>query len=203
MDSRAVTVTAVGDIMLGDNPHHIGRGVGSTWEYLSLENNLSHLKPYLSSDIMIGNLECTLGEISSKNPKRRAFVAPESRAKELKSLGFTHLGIANNHILEHGVHKAIQTKIALEKAGLVACGSINPVFETVNGNRIAIFCYSLEYEKRSAAWQGFQELIARDLPCTFLYNQKIIVAVRSNLRDIQIDHRGYLINIKEWWISSR
>ena len=62
---------------------------------------------------------------------------------------------------------------------------------------------SLEYEKRSAAWQGFQELIARDLPCTFLYNQKIIVAVRSNLRDIQIDHRGYLINIKEWWISSR
>jgi len=148
MDSRAVTVTAVGDIMLGDNPHHIGRGVGSTWKYLSLENHLSHLKPYLSSDIVIGNLECTLGEISSKNPKRRAFVAPESRAKELKSLGFTHLGIANNHILEHGVHKAVQTKIALEKAGLVACGSINPVFETVNGNRIAIFCYSLEYEKQ-------------------------------------------------------
>ncbi len=44
---------------------------------------------------------------------------------------------------------------------------------------------SLGYEKRSAAWQGFQELIVRDLPCTFLYNQKVIVAVRSNLRDIQ------------------
>jgi len=148
MASRVVTVTVVGDIMLGDNPHHIGRGVASTWKHSSIENHLSHLKPYLSSDIVIGNLECTLGEISSKNPKRRAFVAPESRAKELKSLGFTHLGVANNHILEHGVQKAIQTKIALEKAGLVACGSINPVFQTVNGNRIAIFCYSLAYENK-------------------------------------------------------
>jgi len=148
MDSRTITLTAVGDIMLGDNPHHIGRGVASKWKHLSLEKHLSHLKPYFSSDIVMGNLECTLGEIKSNNPKRRAFVAPKKRAKELKGLGFTHLSVANNHIVEHGFHKASQTKIALEEAGLVACGSINPIFKKVNSSLIAIFCYSLAYEKK-------------------------------------------------------
>jgi Bacterial capsule synthesis protein PGA_cap len=147
LDSRTLTVTAVGDIMLGDNALHIGRGVASTWRQLSLEDQLGLLKPYLSGNIVIGNLECVLGAISSKNPKRRAYIAPASRAKELKNIGFTHLGLANNHILEHGFHAATHTRNALEDAGVIVCGPSNPVIHTINGKLIAIFNYSLTKER--------------------------------------------------------
>ena len=149
MDSKTLTITAVGDIMLGDNPHHLGRGVATKWKHRSLTDQLKHLKPFFSSDLVIGNLECTLGNIASKNPLRRAFVAPSSRANELKELGFTHLSIANNHILEHGAPKAIDTKMALERAGLTACGDANPIGQRINGAEFAVFSYSLAADPKN------------------------------------------------------
>ena len=61
----------------------------------------------------------------------------------------------------------------------------------------------LDYEGRSRAWQEFQDVIARDLPCTFLFNQKIIAAVRTNLNGVEMDGRGYLVTLKDWWLSDR
>lgn len=57
--------------------------------------------------------------------------------------------------------------------------------------------------QRSKAWQGFHETVARDLPCTFLYNQQIITSVHVRLQGVRMDHRGYLVSIKDWWISGQ
>ena len=143
MDRRSLTVISVGDIMLGDNHLHIGRGVGSTWRKHSLTHLLRHLTPELAGDVVIGNLECVLGKPSSRCPKDLIYIAPESRAKQLRMLGFTHLGMANNHILQHGEFLAKRTRSCVELQGIHACGTSNPTSITIRDISIDIFTYSL------------------------------------------------------------
>jgi len=51
-------------------------------------------------------------------------------------------------------------------------------------------------------WKQFQSQVADDLPCTFLFSQKILIGYHKNLRNVITDNRGYLINVKEWWLDS-
>jgi peptide/nickel transport system substrate-binding protein len=58
-------------------------------------------------------------------------------------------------------------------------------------------------ELRYRSWREFQTTVAGDLPCTFLFNQEIICGIRSRLKDVRVNENGYLINVKEWWVSHR
>lgn len=146
----------MGDIMLGDNHLHINRGVASTWKNQTLETVLAHLKNVLSGDIVIGNLECILGKIDSMNPLKRTYTASPDRAKELKNIGFTHLGLANNHILEQGLELSIQTKKIVQDAGLITCGTTNPTCTKVKGNMVEIYTYSIVKERYQNAFYANQ-----------------------------------------------
>jgi len=52
-------------------------------------------------------------------------------------------------------------------------------------------------------WQEFQKLVASDIPCTFLFTQSILVGCNKNLKNVITDKRGYLVNVKEWWLETR
>jgi peptide/nickel transport system substrate-binding protein len=62
---------------------------------------------------------------------------------------------------------------------------------------------AMDAETRIDAWHKFQAVVAEDLPCTFLYNQEIICGLSNSLHDVEISGKGYLINVKDWWISKR
>ncbi len=50
-------------------------------------------------------------------------------------------------------------------------------------------------------WYEYQELIQRDQPYTFLYYEVQPNGVRDRLRDVRMDIRGHLINVREWWVA--
>ena len=61
--------------------------------------------------------------------------------------------------------------------------------------------FSWDKKQKKMYWQEFQREVAKDIPCTFLFSQKIIVASNKNIQNVHMDGRGFLVNIKEWWID--
>ncbi|MFC2088700.1 ABC transporter substrate-binding protein [Calditrichota bacterium] len=58
-------------------------------------------------------------------------------------------------------------------------------------------------KQRKYFWNKFQKLIAEDIPCTFLFSQSILVGSNNNLKNVAPDKRGYLVNVKEWWLETK
>ncbi|UCC49684.1 MAG: hypothetical protein JSV41_05870 [Gemmatimonadota bacterium] len=59
-------------------------------------------------------------------------------------------------------------------------------------------------EDRSQAlplWQEYQEILQWEQPYTFLYYDVRPNGLRTRLRDVQMDIRGALQNVKDWWVE--
>jgi poly-gamma-glutamate capsule biosynthesis protein CapA/YwtB (metallophosphatase superfamily) len=114
-----VTFAAVGDTMLGNSPE-LPADPGSY---------LDHVKGQLSGDVVFGNLEGTLTDVSD-SPKCGgapssdcyAFRTPPSYARYLAADGFTVMNDANNHSYDFGQEGLEQTIAALHKAGIAQDG---------------------------------------------------------------------------------
>jgi poly-gamma-glutamate capsule biosynthesis protein CapA/YwtB (metallophosphatase superfamily) len=110
-----VTFAAVGDTMLGNTPE-LPSDPGSY---------LDHVKGQLTGDVVFGNLEGTLTDVSD-SPKCGgapsgdcyAFRTPPSYARYLAADGFTVMNNANNHSYDFGEAGLDQTIAALHKAGI-------------------------------------------------------------------------------------
>lgn len=50
-------------------------------------------------------------------------------------------------------------------------------------------------------WHEYQEILHREQPYTFLYYEVRPNGVRNRLRDVRMDIRGSLINVRDWWIT--
>ncbi|MBS1895244.1 MAG: CapA family protein [Actinobacteria bacterium] len=115
----AITLTAVGDTMLGNNPE-LPADPGSY---------LDAVKGQLRGDVVFGNLEGTLTDVSS-SPKCGgesggdcyAFRTPPGYARHLAAAGFTVMSDANNHSYDFGAAGLEQTVDALHKAGIAQTG---------------------------------------------------------------------------------
>jgi Bacterial capsule synthesis protein PGA_cap len=110
-----VTVTAVGDIVMGTTTYGLPPDGGKTF--------FDGVDQELRGDVVLGNLEGTLstGGASKCGPGSTdcyAFRTPPSYAKWLKRAGFTVLNLANNHAYDFGETGFRQTKQALARAGL-------------------------------------------------------------------------------------
>ena len=60
-------------------------------------------------------------------------------------------------------------------------------------------------EDRAAAlplWQEYQAIIQQDQPYTFLFFDERPNGIRNRVRNVTMDVRGSLINVKDWWIRS-
>jgi len=50
-------------------------------------------------------------------------------------------------------------------------------------------------------WHEYQEIMQQDQPNTFLYYDMRINASRERLRGVEMDIRGDLISVRDWWIA--
>jgi poly-gamma-glutamate synthesis protein (capsule biosynthesis protein) len=148
-----ISIVAVGDIMLGDGVQRIRRGVRAAWQGKRLSESLAHLRPLLSGkDLCIGNLECMLGDVHPRNPRRMTYKGEAVHVDGLRALGFTHLALANNHILDEGLDVARQTKEFTEEAGITPLCGTAAKRTTIAGNTVEIFCFNLIQDHTAAGF---------------------------------------------------
>ncbi|MGC4020432.1 MAG: CapA family protein [Cyclobacteriaceae bacterium] len=129
-----LTITGVGDIMMGSNYPN-----GGTLPPNGGSDLMKSVKSILSSsDITFGNLEGTLldkGGIAKtcRDPKVcYVFRTPESYVKNLVDAGFDVMSVANNHSADFGWEGKVKTEKMLESAGINFAGqATNPsaIFE--------------------------------------------------------------------------
>jgi poly-gamma-glutamate synthesis protein (capsule biosynthesis protein) len=121
--SAALTVCAVGDVMLGEGPYYLDRGVRSALLRQGVQHPFAAVRDLLGrGDLVLGNLEAVCAPLPPRAGLReRTFRAPPEAVAALAHAGFTHLSVANNHFLGHGEQAAAQCQ-----AGLLAQG-IQPV----------------------------------------------------------------------------
>jgi poly-gamma-glutamate capsule biosynthesis protein CapA/YwtB (metallophosphatase superfamily) len=115
---RSVSITAVGDTMLGSTPT-LPPSPGTYFEAVAEE---------LRGDIVFGNLEGSLTNVS-ESPKCEAgstdcfaFRAPPSYAQKLHEAGFTVMSNANNHSFDFGQSGEDETVRALRGADIAQTG---------------------------------------------------------------------------------
>ena len=132
------TIGFVGDIMFHSSQLRrawLGKDDSGADRGYDFSPSFEWITPYLEApDLMIGNLETTLGGPGSAliTEERYAFreyqayptfTAPDELAPALASAGFDLLGTANNHCLDSGLEGASRTLDRLEEAGLAATGT--------------------------------------------------------------------------------
>jgi poly-gamma-glutamate capsule biosynthesis protein CapA/YwtB (metallophosphatase superfamily) len=137
--TATVSVTWVGDMTFGTLNAWPPAGTGSL---------LDAVKPYLHSDLTVGNLESALGDLSmSKCAPGEAncyqFEAPDYTARDLKRDGFSAVNVANNHTLDAGSAGEASTDQALRAAGLEWAGRPGQItYITRNGIKIALLGFA-------------------------------------------------------------
>jgi len=136
---QALTITAVGDIMMGTTypepllPPHDGQGI-----FDAVKGS------FQGADILFGNLEGPLldeGESTKcKNPGKTcyAFKTPPRYVVYLKDAGFTALNIANNHASDFGKEGVESTLSTLGAAEIQPVGGKAIATYTIKGRRIAV-----------------------------------------------------------------
>jgi poly-gamma-glutamate capsule biosynthesis protein CapA/YwtB (metallophosphatase superfamily) len=120
--AASVTITAVGDMMLGNTPD---LAPDAATYFRSVEPALSH-----GAQIVFGNLEGTLTTATAgkcgnaKHPSTNcfAFRNPPEYARYFKRAGFTILNNANNHSFDFGAAGQAQTVKAIHAVGLAQTG---------------------------------------------------------------------------------
>jgi Bacterial capsule synthesis protein PGA_cap len=114
----SVTLTAVGDMELGDTPQ-LPADPGTY---------LTPVKAQLAAPIVFGNLEGTLTNASTgskcgpTSSECYAFRVPTTYAAIYRAAGFTVLNSANNHSHDFGAAGVASTSAALRAAGIAQAG---------------------------------------------------------------------------------
>jgi poly-gamma-glutamate capsule biosynthesis protein CapA/YwtB (metallophosphatase superfamily) len=125
-DTLRISVSAVGDIMMGSDfpspilPHNSGKHL------------FNEVKEYLESDVVFGNLEGPLceGGYTGKNLKSGrayAFRTPPKYAGNLSDAGFNLMSLANNHARDFGTMGVKSTMNVLDSFDIEHSGPIGDI----------------------------------------------------------------------------
>lgn len=145
--AEPLVITAVGDIMLSGSGEKIYREYGYDYPFAATRAILQQ------GDILIGNLESPLASrgIEFKKKKFR-FKADPRAALALRNAGFTHLSLANNHILDFGGEGLKETLAALDVNAIIYAGAGQNLAAArtaatteLKGVKVAFLSYSLTY----------------------------------------------------------
>ena len=113
-----VTVSVVGDIMLGRGVAEAARGSGDP--ALALRPTADRLA---AADITVGNLENTLSRAGAPQQGGDSFAADPAIVPGLRDAGFDVLGLANNHAGDFGDRALVQTVRRLRGGGIDTFGA--------------------------------------------------------------------------------
>jgi poly-gamma-glutamate capsule biosynthesis protein CapA/YwtB (metallophosphatase superfamily) len=145
--TEPLVIHAVGDIMLAGSGDTTYRKLGYDYPFAATRDILRQ------SDIAIGNLEAPLTSSGVEfTDKKFRFKTEPKAAAALKNAGFTHLSLANNHILDFGAEGLRQTLAALDANAIIYSGAgLNLALARksgmveVKGVKVAFLSYSLTY----------------------------------------------------------
>jgi len=167
-----ITIIAVGDIMPTARALPFVKKQGFGYPYLGTSEILK------TGDIVIGNLETPLTTKGTRfKNKKYTFKAPIETATALKETGFTHLSLANNHMMDYGREGLLSTLTALSNEGRHCAGAGENSKEArkismteIKGKKIAFLSYSKTYpvefyarRKRGGTTPGYRKFITADL----------------------------------------
>jgi poly-gamma-glutamate capsule biosynthesis protein CapA/YwtB (metallophosphatase superfamily) len=113
-----VTVTVVGDIMLGRGVAEAARG--SDHPAPALRPTARRLA---RADVTVGNLENTLSRAGAPAQGGDSFAADPAVVEGLREAGFDVLGLANNHLGDFGDRALVQTVRRLRAGGIDTFGA--------------------------------------------------------------------------------
>lgn len=147
-DEGPITITAVGDIMMGSPFPNDSRMPPNDGADL-----LKAVTPILSlADIAFGNLEgpMTDGGVSAKcrpgSTRCFAFRMPTRYGKYLKEAGFDVMSLANNHAADFGDAGRVSTRRTLDELGIKHAGSDRDRYSTayldVKGRKVAFIGFA-------------------------------------------------------------
>jgi poly-gamma-glutamate capsule biosynthesis protein CapA/YwtB (metallophosphatase superfamily) len=136
-DEGAITVIAVGDVMLG-------RGAAKEAQPFAA------VAPWLrTADLALGNLECVIAEEGTPRAGPYRLRAPLSAVTILRDAGFDVLGLANNHALDFGPEALAEAVGRLQEAGIATVGvgsdaeaAAQPLIREINGVRLAFLAFN-------------------------------------------------------------
>ena len=151
-----VTLHAVGDIMLAGSGTRAYRQHGYSYPFAAVTERLQQ------ADIVIGNLEAPLAARGEEFlGKKFRFKVDPSAIEAIQASGFTHLALANNHILDYGSAGLQQTIKTLDAAGVAHFGAGADLaaarkawISEVKGVKVAFLSYSLVYPEEFFATNG-------------------------------------------------
>jgi len=136
--SDSIKLGFVGDIMIHNSQLHrawLGEDDSGRDRGYDFNPGFEWFSPYLSEpDLMVGNLETTLGGpdsawITDENYSFRGyqayptFTTPDELAPALSAAGFDVLGTANNHCMDSNLEGLARTLKVLKDAGLESTGT--------------------------------------------------------------------------------
>ncbi|MFF5295416.1 CapA family protein [Paractinoplanes globisporus] len=139
---QAITVSATGDIMMSNAPSRMPPGDG--------EGFFDSVAADLKSDLVMGNLEQPLTDDTGASkcgtppePNCYAFRSPPSYSRHLKAAGFQLMNLANNHTKDFGAKGAVNTRAALDDAGIKYTGNKDEITVVeVKGIKVAVVGFS-------------------------------------------------------------
>ncbi len=115
--SDTVTLTCVGDVMLG-------RGVARLCAERGPDYPFAEVAPLLrEGDLTFGNLESPLTEAGTRFPRVNALRGEPEMAETLARAGFDVMSVANNHAIDYGRPGLARTREVLRAAGIVPVGA--------------------------------------------------------------------------------
>lgn len=117
-NADTLTVILTGDILLD-------RGVRQAINRHGVDHLFSDGIDSLfrEAQVVVGNLECPATKIEAPVFKQFIFRAEPEWLDTLHQHGFTHLNLANNHSIDQGREGLIDTKLNIEKAGMIPIGA--------------------------------------------------------------------------------
>jgi poly-gamma-glutamate capsule biosynthesis protein CapA/YwtB (metallophosphatase superfamily) len=142
-DSTAVTVLAVGDVMVGGSMQATVQAQGPDYPFAGTAGLIRQ------ADIAIGNLEAPFGTTGKPFKKRFTFLVPPRSATGLGNAGFDVVALANNHILDYGPEPLKHTLRLLDSLGIGHSGAgmnldqaRKPAIVARKGLKVAFLSYS-------------------------------------------------------------
>lgn len=183
--AEPVIIHAVGDIMLAGSGEKIYRKYGYDYPFAATREILQQ------GDIVIGNLESPLTSSGIEfTDKKFRFKTDPRAALALKKAGFTHLSLANNHILDFGAEGLKETLAALAANSIISAGAGQNLtaarkagITSVHGVKVAFLSYSLTYPEEFFAGQetagtapGYAALFTADIAAAKKQADCVIVA---------------------------
>jgi poly-gamma-glutamate synthesis protein (capsule biosynthesis protein) len=167
-EGLSLSVTAVGDIMLGDSAICVGFGFNSLYPGERAREAFAGINDLLCrSDVVFGNLECSLAATNRKLTRwrRDQMRGAIECAPMLREIGFTALSVANNHSVQHGIGAFEETVMRLRTARILCVGvrgttpwTCEPAVQNLpDGRRIGMLGYCLRPQQYGRGKPPFAE----------------------------------------------